>query len=392
LPKSGMMRNGKIYALPMSERPTGGNVSGLWPTPTRFDYNTAVKSRTIPGSETYRGNLKEAVQMWPTPTCNMVSGGPNHNSPQVIAGNHGINLHGAVLKQQAMWPTPTKHNAQETGAPSQMDRNTPQLGDLVADRNGGQLSPRFVEYLMNYPKDWTSLDNDTETHYTDGISTNGGSDAKDSQSRSRKDLQVLRDGDESEKIQRTDRRYDRICKKKILQSIMHGKGLYSKRCESCGFKKTSDEVSREQVRSMRIDKNYKYTSFGLKPSEQFTRQPNDIMQFMSHEMALDTRQENAQTTDYLQDMRRAFKEIGYVPETLSEIQEVWRSITDEEKDWIKIRISTGNPWHSEWPGVPRVANGVKDRVNRLKCLGNSIVPQIAELIFRQPAFDDWRQE
>ena len=33
-------------------------------------------------------------------------------------------------------------------------------------------------------------------------------------------------------------------------------------------------------------------------------------------------------------------------------------------------------WNNgEWPGVPRVAVGVKDRVNRLKALGNSIVPQ-----------------
>jgi hypothetical protein len=30
-------------------------------------------------------------------------------------------------------------------------------------------------------------------------------------------------------------------------------------------------------------------------------------------------------------------------------------------------------------------------MDRLKCLGNSIVPQIAELIFAQSAFDDWRR-
>ena len=135
--------------------------------------------------------------------------------------------------------------------------------------------------------------------------------------------------------------------------------------------------------SLRINNQSANTSSGLKPCEQCPEQLDDIMQFLSSEMALGTWQENYTTTDYLQDMRRAFAEIGYVPETLSEIQEVWRSITDEEKDWIKIRISTRNPWHSEWPGVSRVADGVKDRVNRLKCLGNSIVPQIAELIFKE---------
>jgi DNA (cytosine-5)-methyltransferase 1 len=38
-------------------------------------------------------------------------------------------------------------------------------------------------------------------------------------------------------------------------------------------------------------------------------------------------------------------------------------------------------WTTE-PDVGRVAHGIPSRVDRLKCLGNSIVPQIAELIFR----------
>jgi len=42
----------------------------------------------------------------------------------------------------------------------------------------------------------------------------------------------------------------------------------------------------------------------------------------------------------------------------------------------------GNPWIQE-PDIPRVASGIKDRVSRLKGLGNSIVPQIAELLFRR---------
>jgi DNA (cytosine-5)-methyltransferase 1 len=45
---------------------------------------------------------------------------------------------------------------------------------------------------------------------------------------------------------------------------------------------------------------------------------------------------------------------------------------------------TGQNWAAE-PDVGRVAHGVPARVDRLKCLGNSIVPQIAELIFRETA-------
>lgn len=47
-------------------------------------------------------------------------------------------------------------------------------------------------------------------------------------------------------------------------------------------------------------------------------------------------------------------------------------------------------WSVE-PDVGRVAHGVPARVDRLKCLGNAIVPQIAYLIFSQPIFDEWRK-
>jgi DNA (cytosine-5)-methyltransferase 1 len=44
-------------------------------------------------------------------------------------------------------------------------------------------------------------------------------------------------------------------------------------------------------------------------------------------------------------------------------------------------IGTGQHWLSE-PNVGRVANGIPNRVDRLRGLGNAVVPQVAEVIGR----------
>ena len=54
-------------------------------------------------------------------------------------------------------------------------------------------------------------------------------------------------------------------------------------------------------------------------------------------------------------------------------------------DWLQSPIGrkSGNEWKSKWetePNVGRVANGVPNRVDRLRGLGNAVVPQVAEFI------------
>jgi DNA (cytosine-5)-methyltransferase 1 len=52
---------------------------------------------------------------------------------------------------------------------------------------------------------------------------------------------------------------------------------------------------------------------------------------------------------------------------------------------------TGEHWFSE-PDVGRVANGVPSRVDRLRGLGNAVVPQVAEVIGRLVISDYQRRE
>jgi site-specific DNA-cytosine methylase len=55
-----------------------------------------------------------------------------------------------------------------------------------------------------------------------------------------------------------------------------------------------------------------------------------------------------------------------------------RARRDEEQD---VSEAAAGWWQAE-PRVGRVAHGVPNRVDRLRCLGNAIVPQVAEVIGR----------
>jgi DNA (cytosine-5)-methyltransferase 1 len=60
----------------------------------------------------------------------------------------------------------------------------------------------------------------------------------------------------------------------------------------------------------------------------------------------------------------------------SGLEEQWRSFTTEQKH----QASQCSSWWNIEPDVGRVAHGVPKRVDRLKCLGNSVVPQIPFVI------------
>jgi DNA (cytosine-5)-methyltransferase 1 len=51
--------------------------------------------------------------------------------------------------------------------------------------------------------------------------------------------------------------------------------------------------------------------------------------------------------------------------------------------WSRWAEPSGIPWWETVPGVGRVVDGIPDQVDRLKGLGNAIVPQIAEWIGRR---------
>ena len=159
-----------IFQLAPSMPPTSENASLLLPTPTTVDTGSYFNRSKSPGAKkrptlgamarhglwpTPRANerqqqnsqdggmaLSRAVKMWPTPTAH-----GNYNRRG--ASRHSGDGLATVVK---LYPTPTARDWKGEGYPGQ-------LGTEIA----GQLNAEFVEWLMNFPRGWTDLAEDTGT-------------------------------------------------------------------------------------------------------------------------------------------------------------------------------------------------------------------------------------
>ena len=101
-PKAGMMRDGCAYRLPMLERHTEDKEYSFWPT-------IRANKWGLPDSH---GKPMDLTKQWPTPS---------------VCGNY--NRKGA----------------------------SPTSGDGLATAIGGQLNPTWVEWLMQFPAEFTAL-------------------------------------------------------------------------------------------------------------------------------------------------------------------------------------------------------------------------------------------
>jgi hypothetical protein len=249
-------------------------------------------------------------------------------------------------------------------------------------QSGGQLNPQFVEWLMNFPKDWTALDVPSEPRYNMGITCGGKDDANAAEGRPAEGLRVLREAYGEEDNQWKVAGPSGVYQEQVLRYGLHGARTDGPAPEVASTKEDSGAVSGNSLRTVWGNERAGYSPQGQRPSEQRSGEPDDAVQPMPYEVALGEWQDGLAQVGAVSDLRDALTEIGYVPETLPEVEEVWRCLSDEEKDWVRLLLGTGSPWCAEWPGVPRVATGVKDRVNKLRCLGNAVVPACAEYVGR----------
>ena len=137
-----------------------------WPTPAQRDYKDTgdlSKSQFRQDGKERNDTIARVAQLAGYPTPKTGTGGPNHNSPQVMAGNHGINLEG--MAHVVGWATPNCMDtmparsdealarAKQKAGCSNLKDQIPN-GSTVEMKSTGQLNPALSRWLMGFPKEW----------------------------------------------------------------------------------------------------------------------------------------------------------------------------------------------------------------------------------------------
>ena len=145
------------------------------------------------------------------------------------------------------------------------------------------------------------------------------------------------------------------------------------------------EVSEDIVRGVWECIAARPTSQGYGQNEQLTRELGDALSSLPHEVALVGGKGGMEKASrILYRMRQACEAIGLVRDASDSLAKAWKSLSGEEAEAVWLASMGRVDWcMGEWLGVPRVSQGVAARVERLRALGNAVVPQVVEWIGRQ---------
>jgi hypothetical protein len=303
LPRWGMTVSGVLFQHPTAERPISETGSGLW-------LGTPTASMTQRSEKFAEGRLptpREFAQTWATPTT-------MDKLPPKSA-----NLRDQVSNMK-QWPTPTAHNAKETNAPSEANRNEPTL----ASRVGGKLNPMWVEKLMGWPEDWSSIN--PISHIKMMFWLMGFE--HDSERCVNQVLRILQSGNVQKEIREATGRFFNISEAAFLLSQLCE---YSDRPDEARVFMESKKAFEKQMRGLRVSEETSSASYRPEQQEQRAEEYSDALQALSRFLA----------------------HYG---------KEAWQNGSWED-------------------AVPRVENNVAARMDRLKAIGNGQVPVVAATAF-----------
>jgi hypothetical protein len=239
--------------------------------------------------------------------------------------------------------------------------------DGSRQESSGRLCAEWVIQLMGFPLGWTEVRNKPcQTHSIVGYCSERKELYAKTKTAGRKEkLSAMRRTAGAEALHGEDGGQGGVQAQTVLRSDLFCKASAEQLIP--GAVESRKEVQKDALRGVRIGGNATSSPQGWESCKQRCNQLDDALCCVSREMALEERQ-GREWSASMQSLRKTFSQIGYVSEALPAIQEVWRSIADEEKKWLAVRIG------------PRVANRMNhNRVAQLKAAGNAIVPEVAAI-------------
>jgi len=166
-PRWGTMRSGELWERMTPVLHIEEKGFGFLPTPLANDWSSPKRNKPQKGGSPLREVIANTPSgNWPTPTCADAFTDKLKSSQQQEGSMHSVNLSQAVK----MFPTPTatdykgaytKESMVSSGGIDRAGllRNVGHMDDPdYKAAVGGQLNPDWVEWLMNWPIGWTSME------------------------------------------------------------------------------------------------------------------------------------------------------------------------------------------------------------------------------------------
>ena len=244
--------------------------------------------------------------------------------------------------------------------------------------NGGQISADWVSLLMGFPTWWTNPERGML--YATTIKTITG-----------EILYVVREENGEEVIRRQVRGYECFSEEEVLLSSMRWEGEHEEASNQVGNREKTNTPQRRKMQRMWQNLRIGNSPHRRRQIQQHHGELDDVVRYLSHEVALGEWKNHAEETVGLQNLWCSCQEVGYVPETLSALQEVWRSLSYQEKNLVIVCAMGRAPFPAcmnadQYPyEPPRTVTGCPNRGKRLKCLGNAVVPAQARPFFEAMA-------